>query len=119
MVQQAGFFDVEERLRELSAKGDCLERIAALLEIAQFRPRTGTGRGAPPASLMALPMQPCNRATALSHGVTTSCVAAWLRERGGTASSPHSLVPGNRRYNATPRLPPPRQEHRQPGDVAL
>ena len=29
--RQAGFFDVEERLRELSAKGDDLEQIAALV----------------------------------------------------------------------------------------
>jgi IS5 family transposase len=38
MVRQAGFFDVEERLRELSAKGDDLERIAAVLDFALFRP---------------------------------------------------------------------------------
>lgn len=38
MVRQAGFFDVDERLRELSAKGDDLERIAALLDFALFRP---------------------------------------------------------------------------------
>ena len=38
MVRQAGFFDVEERLRDLSAKGDDLERIAALVDFALFRP---------------------------------------------------------------------------------
>ncbi len=38
MVGQPGFFDVEERLRELSAKGDDLERIAALLDFTLFRP---------------------------------------------------------------------------------
>lgn len=38
MVRQAGFFDVEDRLRELSAKGDDLERIAALVDFALFRP---------------------------------------------------------------------------------
>ena len=37
MVRQAGFFDVEERLRELSAKGDDLERIAVLVDFAMFR----------------------------------------------------------------------------------
>ncbi|WP_368415086.1 IS5 family transposase [Falsiroseomonas sp.] len=41
MVRQAGFFDVEERLRELSAKGDDLERIAALVDFALFRPELG------------------------------------------------------------------------------
>ena len=38
MGQQSVFFDVEERLRELSAKGNNLERIAALVEFGQFRP---------------------------------------------------------------------------------
>ena len=36
--RQPGFFDVEERLRELSAKGDDLERIAALVDFELFRP---------------------------------------------------------------------------------
>jgi len=43
MVRQAGFFDVEERLRELSAKGGDLERIAALVDFALFRPTVETG----------------------------------------------------------------------------
>ena len=38
MVDQPGFFDLSARLRELSAKGDDLERIAALVDFAQFRP---------------------------------------------------------------------------------
>jgi IS5 family transposase len=38
MVRQAGFFDVEDRLRDLSAKCDDLERIAALVDFALFRP---------------------------------------------------------------------------------
>jgi hypothetical protein len=37
MVGQPGFFDVEERLRELSAKGDDLERIAVLVDFVMFR----------------------------------------------------------------------------------
>ena len=36
--RQPGFFDVDERLRELSAKGDDLERIAALVNFEAFRP---------------------------------------------------------------------------------
>jgi hypothetical protein len=32
MAGQAGFFDVEERLKELSAKGDVLERLSAVLD---------------------------------------------------------------------------------------
>jgi hypothetical protein len=38
MVGQPGFFDISERLQGLSAKGDDLERMAALVEFAQFRP---------------------------------------------------------------------------------
>ena len=55
MVGQTGFFDVEERLRELSAKGDGLERIAALVDFAMFRaeleqavPRAGGAKGGRP-----------------------------------------------------------------------
>ncbi len=44
MVRQTGFFDLEERLRELSAKGDDLEWIAALVDSALFRPELGTSR---------------------------------------------------------------------------
>ena len=36
--RQPGFFDVEDRLRELSAKGDDLERIASLVDFEGFRP---------------------------------------------------------------------------------
>jgi hypothetical protein len=38
MVDRPGFFDMSDRLRELSAKGDDLERIAALVDFAQFCP---------------------------------------------------------------------------------
>jgi IS5 family transposase len=38
MARQAGLFDIEERLRELSAKGDDLERIKALVDYEAFRP---------------------------------------------------------------------------------
>jgi transposase, IS5 family len=38
MGRQAGLFDVEERLRELSAKGDDLERVNALVDFEAFRP---------------------------------------------------------------------------------
>lgn len=38
MVHQPGFFDVDSRLRELSAKGDDLERISALVDFELFRP---------------------------------------------------------------------------------
>ena len=38
MTRPAGFFDVDERLRELSAEGDDLERLAALVDFERFRP---------------------------------------------------------------------------------
>ena len=38
MGRQPGFFDVDERLRELSAKGDDLERLAAVVDFERFRP---------------------------------------------------------------------------------
>jgi len=37
MVWQPGSFDVEERLRDLLAKGDDLERIAMLVDFGMFR----------------------------------------------------------------------------------
>jgi transposase len=56
MGRQPGFFDVEERLRELSAKGDDLERIAALVDFTMFRaeleralPRSDGAKGGRPA----------------------------------------------------------------------
>ncbi len=38
MRGQAGFFDVDERLKELSAKGDDLERLGAVVNFELFRP---------------------------------------------------------------------------------
>jgi len=56
MGRQPGFFDVEERLRDLSAKGDGLERIAVLVDFALFRaeleqavPRADGAKGGRPA----------------------------------------------------------------------
>ena len=38
MRGQAGFFDLDERLKELSAKGDNLERLNGLVDFEMFRP---------------------------------------------------------------------------------
>src|ERR671913_477332 len=38
MRGQAGFFDVDERLKELSAKGDHLERLSSIVDFELFRP---------------------------------------------------------------------------------
>ena len=37
MRGQAGFFDIDERLEELSAKGDALERLSAVVDFELFR----------------------------------------------------------------------------------
>jgi IS5 family transposase len=56
MRGQAGFFDVEERLKELSAKGDALERLSAVVDFELFRadleravPRSDGSKGGRPA----------------------------------------------------------------------
>src|SRR6202012_1161205 len=56
MRGQAGFFDVEERLKELSAKGDELERLNAVVDFELFRvdlewavPRSDRLKGGRPA----------------------------------------------------------------------
>src|ERR1700734_3905393 len=56
MRGQAGFFDVEERLKELSAKGDALERLTAVVGFELFRadleravPRSDGSKGGRPA----------------------------------------------------------------------
>ena len=56
MRGQTGFFDIDERLRELSAKGDELERLNALVDFELFRgdleravPRSDRSRGGRPA----------------------------------------------------------------------
>ena len=55
MRGQAGFFDIDERLKELSAKGDDLERLNAIVEFEAFRsdlaravPRSDGSRGGRP-----------------------------------------------------------------------
>ena len=56
MRGQAGFFDVEERLKQLSAKGDSLERLWAVVDFELFRaeleravPRSQRAKGGRPA----------------------------------------------------------------------
>src|SRR5215207_11313522 len=56
MRGQAGFFDLDERLKELSAKGDDLERLNAIVDFEAFRPdlaravlRSDGSRGGRPA----------------------------------------------------------------------
>ncbi len=38
MRGQASFFDLDERLKELTAKGDALERLGAIVDFELFRP---------------------------------------------------------------------------------
>src|SRR5262249_12704043 len=56
MRGQSGFFDVEERLKELSAKGDDLERLTTVVNFELFRgeleravPRSDGSKGGRPA----------------------------------------------------------------------
>src|SRR5580658_4786572 len=56
MRGQAGFFDVDERLRQISAKGDSLERLNAVIDFELFRadveravPRSDGSKGGRPA----------------------------------------------------------------------
>jgi hypothetical protein len=55
MRGQAGFFDVDERLRQISAKGDSLERLAQVIDFELFRadleravPRSDRAKGGRP-----------------------------------------------------------------------
>ena len=60
MRGQAGFFDFDERLKELAAKGDHLERLSAIVNFELFRadlekavPRSdGSKGGRPPFDLV-------------------------------------------------------------------
>jgi transposase, IS5 family len=56
MRGQAGFFDIDERLKQLSAKGDNLERLNAVVDFELFRadleqavPRSDRAKGGRPA----------------------------------------------------------------------
>jgi IS5 family transposase len=56
MRGQAGFFDIDERLKELSAKGDALERLNSVVDFELFRadlersvPRSDRSKGGRPA----------------------------------------------------------------------
>jgi transposase, IS5 family len=55
MVGQPGFFDVDERLKDISAKGDDLERLNQIVDFEVFRadlerasPRSDRSKGRPP-----------------------------------------------------------------------
>ena len=55
MTREPGLFDIDARLRELSAKGDDLERVNALVDFEVFRseleqavPRADRSRGGRP-----------------------------------------------------------------------
>jgi transposase, IS5 family len=57
--QQRGFFDLDGRLQELSAKGDALERLTDLVDFEMFRPaleqavpRSDGSKGGRPALIM-------------------------------------------------------------------
>jgi hypothetical protein len=43
--RQPGFWDVEERLRQLSAQGDPLEKLSATVDVEMFRPDLAAALG--------------------------------------------------------------------------
>src|ERR1700739_1651389 len=56
MAGKPGFFDIDERLKQLSAKGDSLERLSAVVDFELFRadleaavPRSDRAKGGRPA----------------------------------------------------------------------
>jgi len=46
MRGQVGFFDIDERLKQLSAKGDSLERLQAVIDFELFRASLARAGGA-------------------------------------------------------------------------
>ena len=55
MRGEAGFFDIDERLKQLSAKGDVLERLSGIVDFELFRadleravPRSDRAKGGRP-----------------------------------------------------------------------
>lgn len=48
MVKQPGFWNVEERLQEISADGGPLETLAAAVDFERFRPTLERAAGKPP-----------------------------------------------------------------------
>ena len=77
MRGQAGFFDVDERLKQLSAKGDSLERLSAVVDLELFRsdleravPRSERAKGGRPPldqALMFTTLVPAMRAGGRSN----------------------------------------------------
>ena len=60
MAYQPGFFDTDERLRALSAAGDPLERLRAVVDFELFRPERRRHWTAPTAAVAAdRPMTRC------------------------------------------------------------
>ena len=53
MARQPGFFDADDRLRALSAAGDPLERLRAVMEFELFRPELEAASIAPTAAVAA------------------------------------------------------------------
>ncbi len=70
MPKQPGFWSVEDRLRELSAQGDPLEKLQEIVDFELFRPVLDEATGAgdrsqggrpPPLSSLLLPLFLCTR----------------------------------------------------------
>lgn len=66
---QPGFWDVQERLRELSARGDPLEKLAVTVDFELFRAVLAAALGSRDRSLYAVP-----------HAQTRRAVTNWSRQ---------------------------------------
>jgi hypothetical protein len=90
-----GFFDIDERLRELTAKGDGLERVNALVDFEMFRealetavPRGDRSKGGRPPFDHVLMFGPDPAGDALSVGRTLRISDQGSPSRVGQRDSP-------------------------------
>ena len=60
MAKQPGFWDVEERLKEISADGDPLETLAEAVDVERFRPILKQAAGRPPGLGCCAGVQKCS-----------------------------------------------------------
>src|SRR5580692_10924909 len=92
MRGQAGFFDVEERLKELSAKGDALERLTTVVNFELFRadleravPRSDGSKGGRPTFDHVLMFKVL--VLQASHSLSDERTEYLIRHRGATGNT--------------------------------
>ena len=88
MAKQPGFWDVEERLKEISADGDPLETLAGAVDFERFRPILERAAGKPPGpkgGRPALDVVPEFKMLVLQsfNGLSLAATEAMVRDRPG------------------------------------